>query len=227
MKIIIYKITILVLFAILLGACNGHTISIIRNGLLITDEGKIEQIKTDKEDESNDEEIIEDEIIEDEPLTGLPIAKLRNIGDKAIVYFGERFNLDVEIDTNAASIDTYIDNEKQRVIFTVISKDELKKVVLINLCDYYIIRDTSIKIDIYDKYNYNKKHKKKVKVVIVPILDNNCEISGYLVRYDKYKIPEECKKGIINDIESRLTNCHKETIKCNCPECILFNIPCP
>jgi len=217
-----YLYTLFFFISLLLFSCSTPNKTVIKgvNGpSIISDAGEIEKIDADN--------------IGNQTIAGMPVARLTNVGDEATIAFNSPVNFDVEIDTSTAVIITYFNNNDRTVTYKVVSKADENNVVFDNLCDIYIIPDVAVNIKLIDKYNLSKNNKKKYKIILVPILDANCRVTGYLLRYDldaklshcsSYQRIKEIEKKFINNCnEKGESNC-KGT---NCLEYKYFGKCCP
>lgn len=217
-----YLYTLFFFISLLLFSCATPKKTVIKgvNGpSIISDAGEIEKI-----DEDN---------IGNQTIAGMPVARLSNVGDEATIAFNTPVNFDVEIDTSTSVIITYFNNNDRTVTYKVVSKAEENNVVFNNLCDIYIIPDVEVNIKLIDNYNLSKNNKKKYKIILVPILDANCMVTGYLVRYDLDAKLRHCSSyQRIKEIENKfLNNCNKKgksnCKRTNCLEYKYFGTCCP
>lgn len=145
---------------------------------------------------------------------------LSRIGDKAIIYLPADVYFDVKIDTTISTIATSFSPDENKIIFEVVEKKNLNKIVFNNLCDILILPDVNIQISLIDAYNDNPMNKNKSKLIIVPIFDNKCKVTGYLLRFDNRDRPNNCQNNKrVQEIEKKFNECEKNvSLSCSCPK---------
>jgi len=145
---------------------------------------------------------------------------LSRIGDKAVIYLPADVYFDVRLDTSVATIATSYSPDESKIIFEVIEKKSVNEVVFNNICDILILPDVSIHLSLIDTYNSNPKNRNKSKLILVPIFNNKCIVTGYLLRFDNRDRPNNCSNNKrVEEIEQKFNDCEKgNQISCKCPK---------